>query len=250
MVKHDSQAKDSSKRRRSDYQFRAFIDPSPFLPETIKTRVLTDSTGKRDYAISGTLYKEPDQREWQEPPHLAFANLRVEDPQSAEAFIRRYGPLYEGSVRLHPSANDEPIESTHEFTVETAALETSQNELRAAWEGDPNFLVIMEAQVEENMPVDVRVEGGTGEVLLKPNNLQALISFLFLRDYYAGKIGVCGNPDCPARYFRKKRRNQKFCEAGPCVEYAQRQYSLQWWHREGKKRREKRAKSPSRRKKR
>ena len=35
------------------------------------------------------------------------------------------------------------------------------------------------------------------DIGLITNDLWKFISYLFLRDFVAGKIGVCGNPDCP-----------------------------------------------------
>jgi hypothetical protein len=41
----------------------------------------------------------------------------------------------------------------------------------------------------------------------------------------------CANPDCINPYFLAKRRTQKFCESGPCVDYGHRQNALDYWHR-------------------
>ncbi|MGB2676915.1 MAG: hypothetical protein WAN12_07530 [Candidatus Acidiferrum sp.] len=77
------------------------------------------------------------------------------------------------------------------------------------------------------------------EIALTTDDLWKFISYLFLRDFLAGKIGVCGNPDCPAPYYLKSRSDQKFCQSGKgeCTAYAQRQYALKWWHekKQGKK---------------
>ena len=135
--------------------------------------------------------------------------------------------------------SDDPIKIRQEraFTVSSDDLRGAQLELRDAWEGGPSIVTVMEARVEEDMAADVVVAWRF--VQLRPRDLWTSICFLFLMDHTAGKIGLCKNPDCPAPYFRKKRKTQKFCEAGPCVAYAQRQYSLDWWNREGKKRRKK-----------
>jgi hypothetical protein len=50
-------------------------------------------------------------------------------------------------------------------------------------------------------------------------------------------LTYCGNPDCLAPYFIARRSDQKYCERGDCTRYAQRQFSLDWWKREGSKRR-------------
>jgi hypothetical protein len=66
-----------------------------------------------------------------------------------------------------------------------------------------------------------------------------LYSVLANRHY----LTVCRNPNCPARYFIAKRRDQKVCEQGPCKEYVQREWAMNWWNQEGKQRREKRMKA-------
>lgn len=89
-------------------------------------------------------------------------------------------------------------------------------------------------------------------VELIPDDLWALICILTVRDHKAGRLGVCENPTCPACYFVKKRKTQKFCEGGPCVAYKQRKYALESWHRVGSKKREekrKRAKLQERKRK-
>src|SRR5260221_9081429 len=117
-----------------------------------------------------------------------------------------------------------------------------QERLRQAWpagekRSDVVAWVDIEGEVEEGFDTDVIVSGGF--VHLRPKDLWRSVCFLYLLDYQAHKLGFCGNPDCPAPYFRKKRKTQKYCEQGPCVQYAQRQYSLDWWNRKGKKIREK-----------
>lgn len=58
------------------------------------------------------------------------------------------------------------------------------------------------------------------------------------------KFGVCVNPNCPFdRYLLKKRKDQKHCEAGQCVDYSLRQIALKSWYKNGKKRREERTKA-------
>jgi hypothetical protein len=55
-----------------------------------------------------------------------------------------------------------------------------------------------------------------------------------------GRFRTCQNPECPARFFLVKRSDQMYCERGECTAYAQRQYALKWWNREGKALRERR----------
>jgi hypothetical protein len=246
MVKQAQPMKTSSKDWRSDYHFPSYIVGGCYLPATIKTTVEQDSKGDFEYLISGTLLSksgllvEESQDQWPEPPHLVFANLRVDDPKSAEAFIRRYG-LLESTGKSHLEFVDrvvsrgEPVRRN--FDLRSNNLKLTQLILRAAWEGDLLSIDALEFQVEEKTAVDIRVREGS--VQLRTEDLHTFISFLFLVDYKNGRLGICENPDCPAPYFKKKRKTQKFCEAGPCVVYAQRQYSLNWWNREGKERRKK-----------
>jgi hypothetical protein len=78
-----------------------------------------------------------------------------------------------------------------------------------------------------------------GSVGVSTEDLWTFICFLTVLDYARGRTGYCENPDCLAPYYLKKRRTQKICESGPCTAWAQRQYALNWWNKEGKKRRAK-----------
>jgi hypothetical protein len=186
----------------------------------------------KTYVISGTLvsesglHVEENQDQWPEPPHLAFANLRGDDAESVEVFIKRYGLL--------PGTGKSELDFANSVVLRGLIL-------KAAWEGDPVSISALKAQVEGNTKVDIQIN--RRGIHLKTKDLWTLISFLFLFDYKYEKLGICKNPECLAPFFRKKRKTQKFCEQGPCVAYAQRQYSLDWWNRVGKKRREKKAKA-------
>jgi hypothetical protein len=252
MVKQSQGVKTSSKDWRSDYRFPSFVVGGCYLPITLETTKEQNS----GYVISGTLVSESgllveeNQDQWPEPPHLAFANLRVDDAESAEAFIKRYG-LLSGTGKSELDFADrivlrgEPVR--REFTVPSPVLKEDQLILRAAWEGDPASISALEAQVEEDTKVDIQINQGS--VQLRTEDLWTFVAFLFLFDYKDEKLGICENPECPAPFFRKKRKTQKFCEQGSCVAYAQRQYSLDWWNRVGKKRREKKTKAQHKRSK-
>jgi hypothetical protein len=266
MVKQQSEAKTSSTRS-SDYRVsRGEVVPIAWLPETANLGFHQDGT---KFEISGTLRKDVTEEHWPEPPHIAFANLHVEDPQAVEAFVKRYGILHwspaskgfpekesnvgtrEDILRIrnknqqqlktqienaigHAIHGSEP--ENRQFSVESFGLFLDQDHLWGVWE-DAELVEELEAQIAVNVVIK------RGIVELVPGDLWALICFLSVRDYKTEKLGVCENPDCPARYFRKNRRTQKFCEQGPCVAYAQRQYSLDWWNRVGKKKREKKKKN-------
>ena len=169
------------------------------------------------------------------PPHLAFANLRAEDPKSVEAFIKRYGVLFHSERR----AEALPPDKGSEFSIKTFDLIGLQDALQEAWGGISFYISDIQCQVDESMTLDsVHIHVAEGVVWLRTEDVWTMICFLFLLDFTAGKLGICENPACPAPYFKKRRSTQKYCEAGPCVEYAQRQYALKWWNAEGKKRRE------------
>jgi len=90
----------------------------------------------------------------------------------------------------------------------------------------------------------------SGRIEMTPKDLLGTIFLLFLRDHAAGKTAICANPDCHSPYFIRKRRTQKYCESGPCTEFAQRHYALNWWHKAGKKQREEKSeKAQNRRRK-
>ena len=255
MVKQTSAAKNSSIGK-PQYGFPCYVESSSILPETTEVKLVEDlgSMGGVDgvsgYVISGNLGDAA--AEWPEPPHVVFANLLAEKPEAVESFTKRYGVL----DRLYIDGGDP---DGKRFTIDSATFLEKQDRLRRAWRyisatkevghpaGGAVAMADIEGEVEEEFDTDVVV--AYRYVLLRPKNPWAAICFLFLWDWKTQKLGFCENPDCPAPYFRKKRKTQKFCEAGPCVAYAQRQYSLNWWNREGKKRREKKAKAQHRRSK-
>lgn len=81
-------------------------------------------------------------------------------------------------------------------------------------------------------------------IAISTNDLWKFICLLFLIDEAEGKLGMCENPDCPAPYFKRKRRTQRFCERGSCTAYAARLYTQRWWETKGRKERhDKRAKA-------
>jgi hypothetical protein len=265
-VKQKEHTKDLSANLEPRHYFTASIICGYHLPLSIETtsgsEVERDGM-KRDkpdsqepaggYVISGTVdkWRYGGGSIWPEAPHIAFANLLVERPEAAEKFIKRYGVLQEGFLRKDPKQEEAkaylrqhgltPFESPppKTFSIDSVLLAALQDELRGAWDNDwelhKPYVSLLQEQIEEG----TRVVVSSGEVVLRTVDPWTFICFLFLRDFTAGKLGFCGNPDCPAPYFRKKRKTQKYCEEGACVQYAQRQYSLDWWNRVGKKRREK-----------
>jgi len=263
MVKQAQEAKTSSTRS-GEYQIsKGVVVPVAWLPETTNTTAHQDGPNV-SFEISGKLRKGPAEERWSEPPHVAFANLHAEDARAVEAFVKRYGILHWDAVSQEPVQKESnvgtredilrtrrlnqqrlktkienfgsPIENRL-YSVESFGLFLDQDHLRGIWE-DSELIGELETQVV----VTIAIKEDAVELL--PKDIWALICLLSVRDYKAGKLAVCENPDCPARYFVKKRKTQKFCEQGPCSAYAQRQYSLDWWNRVGKKRRDSKTKTP------
>ncbi|HEV2022314.1 MAG TPA: hypothetical protein VGQ94_07270 [Terriglobales bacterium] len=85
-----------------------------------------------------------------------------------------------------------------------------------------------------------------GRVILDPRSFPMQLVAGILENWR--RFRTCGNPQCPAPYFLAKRETQRYCERGECTAYAQQQYALKWWDKEGWKRRAaKAAKSRKRR---
>jgi hypothetical protein len=154
-----------------------------------------------------------------------------------EAFLKKYG-VFSGLVE----------ENAGSFDEDAANFTDAQDALRKAWAGDSGAINEIEWQVKYALEAQPSVRAGCVE--LTTDNLWSLICVLFLLDRAAGKTAVCANPDCPAPYFLRRRKDQKFCERGPCSAYAQRLYALGWWKRKGYDLRAKRSnrKSAKRRK--
>jgi len=260
MVKQNTTTKNSSIAK-PQYVFPCYVENLSDLPETTEVRLVENLgsvggvEGVSGYVISGKLGDKA--AEWPEPPHVVFANLLAEKPEAVENFTKRYGVLDRVYMdRENPKGG--------RFTIDSATFLFKQDLLKRAWKyisstgaqvaswadhpgRDADAVGEIEGEVEEGFDTDVVV--AYRHVLLRPKDLWASICFLFMWDFKAQKLGFCDNPECPAPYFRKKRKTQKFCEQGPCVAYAQRQYSLGWWNRVGKKRRERKAKTQHKRSK-
>jgi hypothetical protein len=269
MVKQTKQPKTSSKAGQPE--LRGFITWDWNLPDSaeISENFGLGLTGVvLEYTISGSIGTTPVDCGGKQP-HQEFANLPAApssqfddsplvDPRAMQRFIRRYGPfgkvtdptryadyferrslgLAEEMKIVHDNAADPNFDLILEQGKALAAAD-QQSLLRYAWNtGDSLALEEVGRQVMEG---SVYGFSATGRVQITAKNVWSLICILFLRDYGAGKLGVCLNPDCLVPYFIKKRRTQKFCEEGECVVWAQRRYAKKWWreHRakkSGKKR--------------
>jgi hypothetical protein len=78
-----------------------------------------------------------------------------------------------------------------------------------------------------------------GQIVYKPeNDFERAVYALFLNSSLAK---VCGNPDCPARFFVAQRKSQRYCDAD-CAAVFQHESKRNWWKEVGSKmRRQQRA---------
>jgi hypothetical protein len=233
---------ESSSMRSGEYESRVVLHFSGRAADTAKV--------EGDQLTATFLRTNQDERRWTIAPHVAFANLPTHhadgkmnmrpvpelklDKKALERFVIQYGILF-----TTPDAD----EGSYKGPV--IEFEWAQQALREAWslaDDSParDLIVKIEDSIKDGF--QIKVGPGKGELFTSTEYLFRFICLLFLRDYVAGKIGFCENPDCSAPYFIKKRRGQKFCEAGPCTAYAARLYTQRWWDKKGKIQREKKAK--------
>lgn len=137
--------------------------------------------------------------------HVDFANL-PDQPEAFQLFTRKWGPL----------------DSSWEEYRHATKLRT-RDSLRAAWRGVENSFTNPRAM----QPTELLLQKNHFQI--RTHDLMATLMILFLRDHWAGKTAICANPDCVTPYFIKKRKNQKYCEAGDCTAQAQREQKKRWW---------------------
>ena len=127
-----------------------------------------------------------------------------------------------------------------------------RDHLRRLWRRDKNYEMVLGhwvniCRIERQWTWTVPA-WADGTYSVEPNYTMVPLALAIGAGEWMPKMAVCGNPECPAPYFLKKRATQRFCERGPCVEYGQRQHALNWWRRVGAKRRAERVKIQSKRK--
>jgi len=144
-----------------------------------------------------------------EPIHVDFANVK-DAPEDFERFFKRWG-LSDDVFAITPRK---------ELTLGL------RDHLRAAWRGNKAALPRM--QGKEMTVTLVFTESG---IEFEPAVWVQAMQLLFFQDHLAGKTAICANENCPNPYFIRKRKTQKYCEAGPCVEEAQRKHRREWWNR-------------------
>lgn len=235
MVKQRKQAKTSS--RKATIEIRSIL--------TYQPKALVNVAAK-----NGTIYGEYDEEEyidrakWRESPLIAFANLRsyegAKEVALTEETCIRFLKIYGGPL-FGPADLDDT------FSESLADLKNKQQLLRDAWNGDGTAKTEIEAYVEDEANVEEHIHVETvqlhyGYIGLNITSLWVLIAMQFLQYEAAGKLGFCTNPNCGAPYFVRKRRTQKFCDLGPCTQFAKQQYALRWWRETGDKIRKERQK--------
>jgi len=145
--------------------------------------------------------------------HEAFANLD-DDPKAFKAFTKRWGEIWEGWEEIR----------RHEAKLGV------RNNLRRAWRGDENIF---------SQPSRLLVWLTTAKwpFEMQTRDLIGTLQILFLRDHLAGNTAICANPDCVRPYFIRRRKTQKYCEAGACTAEAQRRQKLDWWNKNKRRKR-------------
>lgn len=142
------------------------------------------------------LTRPVDVSRWADPPHVALANLR-DEPEAVLRFTHTYGVL----VWPKRKAGTIPVSEVLRF----------RDRLRHAWDKGTDYDDSFITPIKTTVTVWPRVQGLRAGVGIRVEELEHLIHMMFARDLWEGRARKCGNPDCPAPYFRAVRRGQKFC---------------------------------------
>jgi hypothetical protein len=88
----------------------------------------------------------------------------------------------------------------------------------------------------------IRMIGERAEFWATPNGFmpapgatRARVTLELMKSYK--HFGLCENPDCPAPYYVKSRKDRRSCSQEACKVFIQRRSALRWWHKKGKHRR-------------
>src|SRR5215472_120526 len=124
-----------------------------------------------------------------------------------------------------------------------SALLQHREQLRKFWSGDdryeasrPEFfrvgLLHSWLHQASQIPERLWVIGSYGDEThsVEPNPSLLPLSLAFAASELTAAMGICGNPDCPQKYFLKGRSTQRFCDRPACSAYGQRQHKLKWWN--------------------
>jgi hypothetical protein len=193
-------------------------------------------------------------------PHVALANL-LDNEKAVLKFMEAFGPLFSSRDYLRTNGDPRsllplrPNESVHELLKEhptadfyyygTSFVYQQRDILRKAWEGDRAAIESMRQHAAANVTSQWKFHHGRIDITAP--DAWTVVCVLFLIDHESGNTVICKNDeDCPAPYFVRKRRTQKFCESGPCVAHGQRLRSKKWWGEHGNEWREQAQKKSSR----
>jgi hypothetical protein len=48
----------------------------------------------------------------------------------------------------------------------------------------------------------------------------------------SARTAICANPACPAPFFLRGRKTQRYCDRPACLAHGQRQHKLRWWRKQ------------------
>jgi hypothetical protein len=198
-----------------------------------------------------------------EPIHRELANLFGDD-QSGVQFVKHWGLVTTGSAHLRKTLRDTKELFVGEMAEVAEALRVAHPEsgtnwdapvvffeamptiirlrdtLRKAW--DENTVALQAVQDVVKTQISSTLAFKKDEIEITAHNAWTLACLLFLLDHSKGKTVICGNPECPSRYFIAGRKNQQFCGDDACFGFAARERSSAWWNAHGNEWREQRRK--------
>jgi hypothetical protein len=168
-----------------------------------------------------------------------LANLR-DEPEAFERFHERWPRLADLSDcpnDLHP-VHDTPLPPKFWSIYER------REKLRGIWESDeenalrefllppdpPPLELSDELRIGFIWDSPIVFDWRRGEIIYQPRtDFQRAIYALFRKSIMAR---VCGNPDCPARYFVARKATQRYC-SDICAEVFQKAWKKKWWAEHG-----------------
>lgn len=126
--------------------------------------------------------------------------------------------------------------------VDDSALLQHREQLRKFWSGDDRYrdsrpelfrFDLLHSWLEQarRSSQHLWVVGtyGDGTCSVQPNWGLLPLSLALAASELTVVMGICGNPECPQKYFLKGRSTQQFCDLSACSAYGQKQHKLKWW---------------------
>ncbi len=114
-----------------------------------------------------------------------------------------------------------------------------RDSLRRIWEGDRQAMLdvvcdwVKQANKRDPFHAMVYTNSRGQSVFVAPNYGILPLSLALGVSELWSNMAVCGNPECPNRYFLKGRKTQRYCDRPACAAYGQRQHKLNWWKENG-----------------